>query len=453
MFNTNDIIDGKFIVTGMCSDSGGMGTLLFVVGQDAPTGPVYVLKFCKLNSEEMLSRFRREVRLMRQFDGNRHVMRIVDSNLDRDPPYFVMPYFQSGDLTNLALAIRADLNRQETVFNKMIDCVSELHAQNVFHRDIKPQNFLIDGESLVISDLGLCSEIDSPTAFTRSSVWWGTPGYLPPEFLTPGGFRSAASPSDIFMLGKTFYFLLSGRDPMYLLPDDVPGPLFAVIERCCAVSTANRYQSLASLRQSLTAAYDVLLGRAVGSALATRTLRSIMDRLNASHQYRPPEVQKFIEELAMLDTQDKIQLCLELPSELFPALAQQPIQGQLSQFLSAYREMAEEGTYGWSFAEVIAKHMKTFFEGADVSSADKAEALRIAIIAAYRQNRFAAMDTCRSMITSVLDDDLAQRVHDVILELPYSFIESIEESSCKATAIRAALAALKQQGEQEHGEA
>ena len=310
------------------------------------------------------------------------------------------------------------------------------------------KNFLIDIEGLVVSDLGLCSEADSPTAFTRNSAWLGTPGYLPPEFLAPGGFKSATLSSDIFMLGKTLYFLLSGRDPMYLLSDNIPSPLFAVIERCCANSAANRYQSLASLRQSLTAAYDVLLGRAVGSALAIRTLRSITDRIEALNQYQPLELQKFVEELVMLNTQDKIQLCLELPSELFSVLAQEPVQSHMPQFLSVYRQMAEEGTYGWSFAEVIAKNMQTFFVATDVSPANKAEALRIAIISAHRQNRFAAMDTCRLMITSVIDDDLAQRVHDVMIEFPYSFIESIEESSCKAVGIIAALVALKQQGKE-----
>ncbi len=62
----------------------------------------------------------------------------------------------------------------------------------------------------------------------------------------------------------------------------------------------------------MTAAYDVLLGRAVGPALAVRTLRSITDRLEASHQYQAGEVTKFIEELVMLDDADKIQLCLDV---------------------------------------------------------------------------------------------------------------------------------------------
>ena len=59
------------------------------------------------------------------------------------------------------------------------------------------------------TNFGLIStEIGSETGFTRSSAYWGTHGYIPPEFLT-GGFKHADAPGDVFMLGKTFYVLLS----------------------------------------------------------------------------------------------------------------------------------------------------------------------------------------------------------------------------------------------------
>ena len=168
MFNTDEIIDDRYIVKGVCSETGGMGTLLFVNRTNRPTGPVRVLKYCKQPSEEILKRFRREVRLMKQFKGNSRVVQILYSNLDHDPPYFVMQYFPDGDLTKTLNIIRSDLDAQEVTFNQMIDCVAELHAQDVFHRDIKPQNFLIEDGSVVISDLGLSTEIDSSTMFTRS---------------------------------------------------------------------------------------------------------------------------------------------------------------------------------------------------------------------------------------------------------------------------------------------
>lgn len=435
------VIDSKYLIRGQCSNSGGMGTLLFVtqIGMDAP---VLVLKLCKLTDPEMLARFRREVRVMQQFHGNSHVMPILDANLDHDPPYFVMPHFEHGDLMSKAAIIRSNVGQLETVFYRMIDCIAQLHDKQVLHRDIKPQNYLLGNGTMVVSDLGLCSEHESLTAFTRSSQWAGTPGYLPPEYIS-GGFKDADAATDIFMLGKSFYAVLSGRDPMYLVPDGVPPQLFPVLERCCAVSKASRYQSLSSLKQSLTAAFDVLLGRAVGPGKVYALLRSISDRLRTSQQYLPDEVGQFVEELAILEKNDQHKVCLELPEEAFSLLSQSLVQKHLGKFISIYRAMAEEATYSWSFAETIAKNMKVLFDSNAVSAADKAEALRAAIVAAVRQNRFAAMDTCKSMIVAIEDPELAQRVHDVLIQNDEHFIRSIDPTECKAVAVRSAVVSLK----------
>lgn len=445
MYDKGDVIDDRYIVRGICSDSGGMGSLLFVDRIGSTRAVKRVLKFCKQTSEEALLRFKREVRLMQQFKGNSRVMQVIYSNLDHDPPYFVMKHYKDGDLTSLVTRLRDDPEEQERVFNSMIDCIAELHAADVFHRDIKPQNFLMDDGDIVVSDFGLSTEIDSSTMFTRSTMGWGTPGYLPPEFSMKGGFKNADASSDVFMIGKTFYHLLTGRDPTYLLADDIPKPLFVVIERCCAAHKPGRYQDLASLRQSMTAAYDVLLKRVVGSALAVRTLRSIVDRLKTSARYRSQEVNTFIDELAMLDGEDRNQLCRDIPPDVFTVLAQDSVKSRHARFLSAYREMVKAANYGWSFAETIAENMKVFFDNDDVSAADRAEALRIAIIGAQSQNRFAAMDTCRAMIRSVVNDELAQHVHDVIVEFADTFVADIEGSSVRAAAIRSALGNLKEQ--------
>jgi serine/threonine protein kinase len=448
-YENGEIIDGQYIVRGVCSESGGMGSLLFVNHTSKPKNTRLVLKYCKQKSEEALKRFQREVRLMEKFKGNRRVVQILHSNVDYDPPYFVMRYFPDGDLTRAFCGILPDFSVQEIFFNQMIDCVGELHSQNIFHRDIKPQNFLLDNGAVVVSDLGLSIEIDSATAFTHSSVWAGTKAYLPPEFLRHGGFKHADASGDIFMLGKSFYSLLSGQDPTYPLPDGIPGPLFAVIERCCAIDKERRYVNLSALKQSLTSVYDVLCGRVVGPDLASRTLQSIMDRLKATSKYSSKEIRKFIDELSMLSDNDMIQICLEISTEFFDLLRQKSIESHLCQFLKCYRKMVEDENYGYGFAETIADHMKILFLGTDVSAANKAESLRIAIIAALNKNRFAAMDTCQSMIMSVTDAELGQRVHDVMMEFPNTFIDSIEESNCRSTAIRNALMSLRARGEEE----
>jgi hypothetical protein len=104
--------------------------------------------------------------------------------------------------------------------------------------------------------------------------------------------------------------------------------------------------------------------------------------------------------------------------------------------------MAEYATYGWSFAETIANNMTVLFNSPATSATEKAEALRAAIIAAVRQNRFAAMDTCSKMITSVVEPELGQRVQHILQEHDTHFIQQIEPSECQAPAVRAAVMAL-----------
>ena len=270
----NSIIDGKYRVDDLCNDSGGMGTLLFVTPLEGDIRFPLVLKYCKEEGDEFLARFKREVRLLQEFQSNPRVVKIVDANLDHTPPYFIMRYYPDGDATRLQEQLKGDYLLQEHIFNEMIDCIADLHQANKFHRDIKPQNFLRDGDHIVVTDFGLSTELESKTAFTRSSVFWGTQGFLPPEF-HHGGFKHADAAGDIFMLGKSFYVLLTGRDPLYLVPDDVPPPLFVIIERCCVINKSARYQNVTSLKQSLAAAYDVLLGRERGAGPAGALLGTI----------------------------------------------------------------------------------------------------------------------------------------------------------------------------------
>ena len=436
MIEVGDTVSKRYKIDKLCSTSGGMGTLFFVedLHEDWPFD--LVMKVCRELDSESVSRFRREVRLLDGFIGNRRVVKIIASTLDHDPPYFVMPYYKQGDLTTLQDRLQSDISFQEEIFGQVIDCIEELHQRNIFHRDIKPQNFLLDGLRVVVSDFGLSTELSSTSAFTKSSKFWGTPGYLPPEFHEAAGFKNADIQSDIFMLGKTFYVLLSGRSPMYLSSDGLAGPIFAVIERCCALSKAGRYQSLASLRQSLFAAYDVLLARVVGPKKAGQILRSINDRLSSSNKFVTAEVTEFIEQLAMLDAADQIALCSEIKHEVFEVFAQSLFKSHVGSFLSSYQRLVEEGNYGWSYAETIAENMCPIVESDSLESADRANALRLAIAAAQRMHRYAAMDTCRKLLRGIDDEELGMRVREILLELHDSFIADTEPAGCESTAIR-----------------
>lgn len=441
--NTHAVIDGTYRIEDVCNESGGMGAVVFVTRVDGQDRFPLVMKYCREEEEEPLLRFKREVRLLQEFQGNSRIVEIVDANLDHAPPYYIMRYYADGDLTTMRDSLIGNYELQESLFIQMIDCIGELHRTNKFHRDIKPQNFLRDGDRILVADFGLSMELNSKSAFTRSSVFWGTQGFLPPEF-HHGGFKHADAAGDVFMLGKTFYVLLTGREPLYLVADDVPPPIFVIIERCCATNKAARYQDLPSLKQSLTAAYDVLLNRIHGPAKAVGMLATIRDRLKKDAHYKSEEIREFVEQLALLNPEHQEQICFELDDEFFDILKEEPVQTSVTSFLKVYRQMVEDATYAWSYAETIAGRMGVLFDSPAVLPSDKTIALELTIIAAQRQNRFAAMESCQAMIASVADDDLAMRVRELILQYrDLSWIAGTDASGCKHQTIRTVLQELQ----------
>ncbi|MFZ6640797.1 protein kinase domain-containing protein [Undibacterium sp. TC4M20W] len=438
MFKKNDLIDNKYVVEGLCSKSGGMGEILHVKHVKVFYEYDIVLKYCKGNSDEHLKRFKREVRLLSEFKNNSKIAQVVDSNLEYDPPYFIMKYYPNGDLLHHAINLRYSLVDQEKVFLQMIDCVQELHSRNKFHRDIKPQNFLVNGNQIVVSDFGLSTETGSHTAFTSSSNSWGTQGYIPPEFIS-GGFKHADAAGDVFMLGKTFYVLLTKNDPQHLFEEGIPAPIFHIIERCCRNIKTQRYQSLSELKQSIVAAYDVLLGRSEGVDTVKQLLMAIRDRSEQESKFLSKEIITFVEQLAIIEETDQIRICFEIHDKFFGVIKQKSVINSLPIFLSVYEKMVEDQSYSWSYAEDIANHMKTIFMGDDVPVVQKTLALDLAIRAARYMNRFAAMNTCKEMITSVVDQSLGLEVASLILTLDGTFVTSTEPSECKNRTVANAL--------------
>ncbi|PKH17751.1 hypothetical protein BI292_18915 [Pseudomonas sp. 43NM1] len=440
-YSAGDLIDDRYIVSGICSDSGGMGQILFVEDATKEKSGRLVLKYCREEDDEYIKRFRREVRLLEGFAGNSKVVSVLDSNVRHEPPYFVMDYYHNGDLTKIIDEISGSPEKQESIFNQMIDCISELHSQGVYHRDIKPQNFLIGKRGIVVSDFGLGMEPGSSSRFTSSSMFWGTQGYLPPEFGN-GGFKGADETGDIFMLGKSLYVLLTRQNPTYLMEGVIHPALFHVIERACELDKKRRYQNLSDMKQALQMAYDVIIGRGGRLGQVNQLISSISDRLANENKFSSAQVIEFINSLGLLDDDDKIRICLEIGRDFISLLVLPKLVSYVPSFLKIYSLMVADAQYSWAFAEVIAKNMKVIFEGEDVSPRARARALELAIDSAHQMNRFAAMNTCESMIVSVTDEELDVYIVDVMQRNNHSFIEEIEPSQCKSSAIKKYLKSL-----------
>ncbi len=442
MFQQGSVIDERYRVESLCSAAGGMGTILFVHDIHDP-GTKLVLKYCTHPAPEIRERFRREVRVMAQFNGSSFVAPIIYANLNQSPPFFVMPYFEHGDITRHLAGLRNDLSMMERYFIRMIDCIAELHKKNVFHRDIKPQNFLIGQNTFVVSDLGLCTEQDSLTAFTQTHERAGTPGFMPPEF-AQGGFKNAGALSDIYMLGSSFTYMLSGAVTPQAAAEDISTPLLVVLERACHHDPASRYQSLEIFRQRLTIAFDSVLNRVSNSGGVLHYRDAIINTFTQYNYFNPDDLSNFLHELSLLNIDSQDQVCSEIQTEFFAALATQPTPADmLSNFLRFYLGMATRIDKGWSFAEVIAKNMKILFKSPLINPREKAEALRCAIVHAVKQHRFAAFEICKELIASIHDSELSQRVVDVLIDHRAPFMKDIDILACKSGTIRRLVESFK----------
>ena len=436
MFSVGQVVDGKYQVAGICSNAGGMGGVLFVTPLQAIYPFALVLKYCRSDDENNLKRFRREVRLLLEFQNSPRVVQIVDNNLDAAVPYFVMRYYPEGDLNTLAAQLQEHAAFQETTFLEMIDSVQVLHSRHVFHRDIKPANFLRNGSSLVVSDFGLSTELQSVTAFTSTTALAGTPGYLPPEFWSPGGFKQAGAAGDIYMLGKSFYTLLSGRDPHHYTSTGIPPSLFRVIDRSCNENAGARFRSLAELRQALVRAYDILLHR-TGSVLE-ETFSALLAAASGT-DVGLDVAKQFVDQLTSADQDEQEEYIKKLPRELFISLADPRLSEALRDFLSVYRTYIEGQDYAFAYAETVALSLKWIVDQPALSPVLRTDALDLAIRAASYMNRFDAMTTCRNMVKAIEDPEFASHVAPLLLGQEGWFLAEIDPSSCRSDIIRSAV--------------
>ncbi|MEQ1934759.1 MAG: serine/threonine-protein kinase, partial [Fimbriimonadaceae bacterium] len=441
-----DVIDNAFRVERIHSTDGGMGVVLLVRNIQKDIG-LLALKYCKSDDEEMIKRFQREARLMREFTGNQKVVQLIHAGLDHDPPYIVMPFYADGDLQSLATHLQSDSAAQEKIFLQMAECVHELHSKGTFHRDIKPQNFLRSGNSLVISDFGLSMELDSRTQFTRSSQWWGTQGFMPPEFRNPGGFKNARVESDIFMLGRSYYALLTGLDPTYIDSSLLPPALAVVIERCGEVNPDRRFQSIPQLCQSLVSAYDVLLGRHDPTSSSAFLLDEIHQKLEATSGYSGDRVRKFMESFCMLNRTDAWAIIQKLERVEFEVFSKPEFRHFLTPFLSLYDDAVMHEPGGYGYAEVVAAMMSAIFRNSE-DAVHRAKAFEIGVRMAKRMNRYAAMDTCTKMLTSVQTDDIVGAHLAAVVTLhPEEFLKNIELVNVRHQQIRSAILQAKKHDE------
>ncbi|WP_172369733.1 Stk1 family PASTA domain-containing Ser/Thr kinase [Sporosarcina jiandibaonis] len=171
---------------------------------------IKVLNYDFSNEEELKRRFMREA-LSATSLMHPHIVDIYDVGEDGDIHYLVMEYIEGQTLkeyiqSNGPLAPEQAL----PIMQQLVSAISNAHYNGIVHRDIKPQNILMDHDGNVkITDFGIAMAL-SATAYTKTNSVLGTVHYLSPEQARGG---MATKKSDIYSLGIVFYELLTGKLP------------------------------------------------------------------------------------------------------------------------------------------------------------------------------------------------------------------------------------------------
>ena len=227
----------------------------------------------------LAARFTREAQTAAQL-AHPHIVPIHDVGEQDDIAYFVMSLIDGGNLAQrLGHQPRRAVDEVRRLLCETADALAYAHLRGVVHRDVKPDNILIDGEGgrAMVTDFGIARAIEGDSRLTLTGVAVGTPTYMSPEQAV--GERDLDGRSDIYSLGVIGYQMLTGKPPFSAgnsmalllkhvserprpiaeLRPEAPKALCDAVERALKKAPEDRWPTAAAMREALMAGDDAVL--------------------------------------------------------------------------------------------------------------------------------------------------------------------------------------------------
>jgi tRNA A-37 threonylcarbamoyl transferase component Bud32 len=251
--------------------------------------------------EDQLQRFRQEARAVAKL-SHPNVVAVIDAGEDGGHPYIVFEYVE-GETLKQRINRMGALDPQEALAYaiEIARGLTVAHNRKMVHRDIKPQNVLIDAEGRAkLTDFGISRQLEQD-GMTATGRVLGTTDYVAPE-------QAMGHPvdqrSDVYSLGVVLYEMLIGQVPFHAdsqvgvamkhvneeLPDvqqrrpELSAATAMVVERATAKDPAERYQQVGELIDDLSTALEVEAARAGGT---TGEATSVLDAVPAAERKLP----------------------------------------------------------------------------------------------------------------------------------------------------------------------
>jgi eukaryotic-like serine/threonine-protein kinase len=252
---------------------GGMGRVYKAYDRElSRTIAIKIVRQGMMGEATALSRFKQELVLASKI-SHKHILRIHDLGEVDGLKFITMAYVEGQDLHQIIKENpKMPLERLLNFATQLADALAAAHAEGVVHRDLKPQNILVDkNDQIYVSDFGLArSFAEGAIGMTQTGAFLGTPRYMSPE-------QAEAKPtdgrSDLYAYGLILYEMATGDVPfsgkttlelMYqrvrerpkspkLGNPALPNWLTAVIMRCLERDPAARYQNAYEILADLKA--------------------------------------------------------------------------------------------------------------------------------------------------------------------------------------------------------
>ncbi|MFD0208849.1 serine/threonine-protein kinase [Streptomyces hirsutus] len=212
-----------------------------------------------LDQSQARERFAREIDAVRAVVSDR-VPALRAADPEAAEPWFAMDYITGPSLqTMVTESGPLPVGPCAALGLALVDALAAIHGTRLLHRDLKPSNVVLGPDGPVVLDFGLAVVVErqSSQALTRTGDRLGTRPYMPVEQLRDS--KHVEAPADVYALGATLFFALTGRAPYPYMPLMVPpmwegvDPAFLPLLGRVIVAEPLRRPDLDGVRESLSA--------------------------------------------------------------------------------------------------------------------------------------------------------------------------------------------------------
>lgn len=224
---------GKYQVNSLIG-SGGFGNTYLVtqvsLGRKVVIKEFYMKEFCERDddtsrviiptegSKQIVDRYRQKFLKEAQVIAslkNEHIIQIYDIFEENDTAYYVMEYIDGGSLKD-KVDSEGSLSEAEALsyICQVGEALSYLHSNNILHLDVKPANILLDKSNrAILIDFGISKHYDEGGGQTSTTPAGISKGYAPLEQYKQDAITQFNPSTDVYSLGASLYFLLTGKNP------------------------------------------------------------------------------------------------------------------------------------------------------------------------------------------------------------------------------------------------